>query len=1058
MIVSIVILFASMKRPIHIILAVFFYFGVFFCPLRADAISICPPPQIDPHPLLDTTIIKLKMHLVPTGILDDFAATPVDFSAYDGVLRDTNYVFFPILNGLLSGLSSAVVNNQIIPSDITLQMSSLYQGTNNPVGIVAYKYNRTKENAVANHYIEYDNLLGEYHDVYNNNEWVNPYDSLFVVAFSPYMNVCGSTVTYTFSADQRFTNLNISYIRFHPGIGNYRDVGLNNNSFTIDYSNSNLSVAELKLEIGLTDNTVLRTHSKIAILSSGEGGGSINPNDDTLTFHCDSCYMGYNKTVKARMTVRYASGHTITKPLIVAEGFDPFTNPVYEEGGKYNSGYLTIKGVDSLTYNNETKRPWKELGYDIIYVDWLDSNAPIQANADLLIQVIQWVNENKVGSNKNVLMGRSMGGLIARYALRKMETAIPVPLPHDVFMYVSNDAPHLGANVPIGAVYAARKLLDTFSFAERQYVKNLIHIVLDLGIDGPIGDTDFIVDEILSLGSAPSVKQMLINYVDTDYQYSSAYYTDFQNLLNSIGFPEGDADQGIINLALSNGGLNNYVFNGTKLIQLDAGFYGGALPILITGLGVLLDIASPLELVLPTLFLFKGLNWTMRVYANTPSTQIVYESRLYIKKFHGLFAGAQIPITPNNSVSPPPTTIAYDYDYGSYYDPRVDPFHLGDWFWGEFFTDVDIKKFMFVPTVSSLAINQATEQDRRTNFVISGLNMNRIPFDGYKFSDGGSTKHMSIQLSDIQWIDRMADISIAPSPDTLINGYQLFINDPGPSGDPIIYSWSVADETVATINANGVLTKVLGGASTVYADIDYQGGHCRLKRNFYMDEEHFPGFPTYVLTVTPPFIIEGNSYGPYMITATSSVYIPDVFKQFMTCHWGVKMNFNSAIQWTTAPYIDFHHWNNFDCVIPENANSRTVYFYVTYKNLTSATYSVICRPPLIPEFPMMGSFILGDDGSLYSEGTDEPFVQVKSEIENEVYTFTCVEQTLQYTHWPTSAEFCMDMLENEEFVALIKSLKPWGTGEVIMIPYSYYSTSSPEEAYGYFTIRFDESL
>ena len=1050
-----------MKRPIHIILAVFFYFGVFFCPLRADAISICPPPQIDPHPLLDTTIIKLKMHLVPTGILDDFAATPVDFSAYDGVLRDTNYVFFPILNGLLSGLSSAVVNNQIIPSDITLQMSSSYQGTNNPVGIVAYKYNRTKENAVANHFIEYVNELGEYRDVYNNDEWVNPYDSLYVVGFSPYMNVAGSSVTYTFSASQRFTNLNIAYIRFHPGVGGYRDVGLGDNSFTIDYSNSNITVADLKLEIGLTDNTVLRTHSKVALLSPGEGSLPTSANDDTLTFQCDSCYMGYNKTVKARMTVRYASGHTITKPLIVAEGFDPFTNPVYEDGGKYNSGYLTINKFDSI-YETDGDLVWKSKGYDIVYIDWLDSNAPIQANADILIKVIQWVNANKVGSNKNVLMGRSMGGLIARYALRKMETALPVPLPHDVFMYVSNDAPHFGANVPVGAVYAARKLLDTFSFAERQYVKNLIHLIIDLCKNGPIGDTDFMVDNLLALGSAPSVKQMLINYVDSDYQYTSTYYTAFQNLLNSIGFPEGDAGQGIINLALSNGGLNNYVFNGTKLIQLDAGFYGGALPFLITGLGVMLDIASPLELILPTLFLFKGLNWRMKVYANTPSTQTIYESRLYIKKFHGLFAGAQIPITPNQTEAPPSTTAIYDNDYGSFfYEDFTDP-NLGNWFWGEIFAAVDLNKVMFVPTVSSLAYkkrsNQILTDDRRTNFASTGLDLHDIPFDGFKFSGDGSTKHMSLNLSDVQWIDRMADITIAPSPDTLISGYQLFINDPGPSSDPIIYSWSVADETVATINANGVLTKVLGGASTVYADIDYQGGHCRLKRNFYMDEEHFPGFPTYVLTVTPPFIIEGNSYGPYMITATSSVYIPDVFKQFMTCHWGVKMNFNSAIQWTTAPYIDFHHWNNFDCVIPENANSRTVYFYVTYKNLTSATYSVICRPPLIPEFPMMGSFILGDDGSLYSEGTDEPFVQVKSEIENEVYTFTCVEQTLQYTHWPTSAEFCMDMLENEEFVALIKSLKPWGTGEVIMIPYSYYSTSSPEEAYGYFTIRFDESL
>ena len=1033
---------------------------VMFCVLPKAVFARCPAPQGDPlpHPLLDTTFIKLKMSLVPTGILDDFAATPVDFSPYDGILRDTNYVYFPTLNGLLSGLSSAVVGNQIIPSDITLQMSNVYQGTNNPVGIVAYKYNRTKENAVANHFIEYDNLLGEYHDVYNNNEWVNPYDSLYVVAFSPYMNVSGSTVTYTFSADQRFTNLNISYIRFHPGIGNYRDVGLNNNSFTIDYSNSNLSVAELKLEIGLTDNTVLRTHSKIAILSSGEGGGSINPNDDTLTFHCDSCYMGYNKTVKARMTVRYASGHTITKPLIVAEGFDPFTNPVYEEGGKYNSGYLTIDGLDSFVDENDVVHHFQELGYDIIYVDWLDSNAPIQANADLLIQVIQWVNENKVGSNKNVLMGRSMGGLIARYALRKMETTLPMPEPHDVFMYVSNDAPHLGANVPVGAVYAARKLIDTFSFVESRFFKDLIHLVLYLRNNGQIGDTDFLVDEVFALGSAPSVKQMLMNYVDNNYQYNSTTYDAFQGILNTVGFPEGDEGQGIINLSLSNGGVNNYVFSNTKIAQVDAGFYGGVFPLLITALCVAFDDVSPFNLMLPSMLLFKGLNWTIKVYANTPSTQTVYESRLYIKKFHGLFAGAQIPITPNQTASPPALTKVYDYDYGSYYEPDVAPYHLGDWFWGDVFADIELNKFMFVPTVSSLAVNQASEQDRRTNFESSGLDMNRIPFDGYKFVVPSPTEHMTIDYSTIQWIDRMADISMSPSPDTLINGYQLFINDLAPNKDSFTYSWSVADETVATINTNGVLTKVLGGASTVYADIEFNGGHYRLKRPFYMEEEHFPGFPTYVLTEEPDFPLNNEFGGHYMITATSSVFVPTVFKQFMTCHWGVKVNHNSAIQWTTTQYIDFHHWNNFDCVFPTNATSRTVYFYVTYKNQTSPTYSVYCGLPLIPHDPLLGSFVLGDDGSLYTEGMGNPFAQVKGETGDETYTLTCIDQILQYNHWPTSEEFCTDMLENEEFVTLIKTLKPWGADEIIMIPYSYHTTSNPEENYGYITIRYDSAL
>ncbi len=44
-----------------------------------------------------------------------------------------------------------------------------------------------------------------------------------------------------------------------------------------------------------------------------------------------------------------------------------------------------------------------------------------------------------------------MGGVIARYALRKMEDA---GMEHQVSLYISHDSPHLGANVPLGALYA----------------------------------------------------------------------------------------------------------------------------------------------------------------------------------------------------------------------------------------------------------------------------------------------------------------------------------------------------------------------------------------------------------------------------------------------------------------------------------------------------------------------------------------------------------------------------------------------------------------------------
>jgi alpha-beta hydrolase superfamily lysophospholipase len=70
---------------------------------------------------------------------------------------------------------------------------------------------------------------------------------------------------------------------------------------------------------------------------------------------------------------------------------------------------------------NSALKSYLEGNYDIIYVDWGIGTDYIQNNAELLKKAIRWVNQNKIGSEKNVVLGQSMGGLIARYALKDME-------------------------------------------------------------------------------------------------------------------------------------------------------------------------------------------------------------------------------------------------------------------------------------------------------------------------------------------------------------------------------------------------------------------------------------------------------------------------------------------------------------------------------------------------------------------------------------------------------------------------------------------------------------
>ena len=93
-------------------------------------------------------------------------------------------------------------------------------------------------------------------------------------------------------------------------------------------------------------------------------------------------------------------------------------------------------------------------------------NDYMQRNAYLVEDVIKWVNSVKQGTQQNVVLGQSMGGVIARYALRDMENQLASTgnqtWNHKTNLYISHDAPHQGANMPLSIQYFARHLIDQF--------------------------------------------------------------------------------------------------------------------------------------------------------------------------------------------------------------------------------------------------------------------------------------------------------------------------------------------------------------------------------------------------------------------------------------------------------------------------------------------------------------------------------------------------------------------------------------------------------------------
>ena len=147
--------------------------------------------------------------------------------------------------------------------------------------------------------------------------------------------------------------------------------------------------------------------------------------------------------------------------MIIAEGFDPS-----HVLGTTNMDItnLSIDEEEIGTLNIGDPNIWENISsFDIIYLDYNDGLDDIRRNAVLFQEVIDYVNRNKEGASPNVVMGISMGGLVARYALRKMELE---NRKHDTWKFISVDSPHKGANVPIGMQAMLRHLADVkFSVA-----------------------------------------------------------------------------------------------------------------------------------------------------------------------------------------------------------------------------------------------------------------------------------------------------------------------------------------------------------------------------------------------------------------------------------------------------------------------------------------------------------------------------------------------------------------------------------------------------------------
>ena len=566
-----------------------------------------------------------------------------------------------------------------------------------------------------------------------------------------------------------------------------------------------------------------------------------------------TAYLGQYGSVKVTVDDAY-NDDEITHPLIVAEGFDV---GVVIEPEKKDGSYSYKNFRDFLSFGGSNLRNliWSSTNkdYDIIYVDWDNGVDYLQRNAYALEAVIEWVNTVKLGTEQNVVLGQSMGGVIARWALADMEER---SIDHDTRLFISHDAPQQGANIPASLQFMYRH-------GGNQYVQTGQTLGGSL-VTVPLLEITVGVSNYLSLLDTPATKQLLKNRSTSSYTIANTDHDSFYNDLKNKGVSgSGGYPVNSRNIALSNGsecGDTQDFLPGDHLVnyQWNKGlsFWGDLLSLIYNPLGGIIGgffVDSDLYGV-AILGLIPGhskynVDFQAKSIPYGTGNQIYKGVISYTKKILW-FIPVTVNIT-NVQKNQPSGILPFDTYGGGFYNINgfIDTNNLPS---GAFIRD----RFGFIPTASALDIGKNNVSLIDSDYLKSYVGANppsapkNSPFDNYSTEfdkinpNAGNYQHISFNTRNGNWLatelDNIANNNEILNCTYICNGIKISGSNSVCIGDSKVYSvsnlpsntiinWSISPSGGFTLTPNGSSVTVtpngnFNGVATLSIDIDSDCG------------------------------------------------------------------------------------------------------------------------------------------------------------------------------------------------------------------------------------------
>ncbi len=219
-----------------------------------------------------------------------------------------------------------------------------------------------------------------------------------------------------------------------------------------------------------------------------------------------------NNSCRIRATIPYESGYgagdikvypasgysrpTYNKTIVLISGYDPQNVFSFEEIYKDSNQFGLLTNLSSR-------------GYDLVIFKPANSNDYIQRNAFATVELLK-----RLQNSQDVrVVGLSQGGVIAKYALYYMNEH---NINHSVNAFVSFDAPHQGAHVPMGL-----QMIPVFFDDAADAIKRSTSKIGLFGFRMP--DLEFVAPLVVDMGTEElNQAQSLASMLSEQYLTTSA--------------------------------------------------------------------------------------------------------------------------------------------------------------------------------------------------------------------------------------------------------------------------------------------------------------------------------------------------------------------------------------------------------------------------------------------------------------------------------------------------------------------------------------------------------